>query len=335
MIPPVDRETLLAAMQRFDAELRTLPEWQGWEDKRSHLYAIEHEGKRYPVKQIISMATGEPVSEFSGGKSGGQANRYAEERLFAVVPLRSRNPPWTRDELILALDLYLTHRHSLPAHESRGITDLSAILGKLAAKLGLSGDATYRNRNGIYMKLMNFRALDPEFTRQGKQGLRSTGRGDREVWREFSSDPKRCHEAAQAIRAAITSAELDVATAADDPDEEFAEAEEGRLLTRLHRHRERNRKLVEAKKQRALKQHGALRCEACSFDFGKRYGMRGQGFIECHHTRPVHELSEGHKTRLTDLALVCANCHRIIHVRRPWLSIEQLRAMVGSPHPQL
>ena len=40
--------------------------------------------------------------------------------------------------------------------------------------------------------------------------------------------------------------------------------------------------------------------------------------------RPVSE-SEGVKTRLSDLALVCANCHRMIHARRPWLSIEGLR----------
>lgn len=292
-------------------------------------YAIEHEGRRYPVKQIVSIATGAPVGSFSGGKSGGQANRYAQERGFTVVPLHGRNPPWMRDELILALDLYLTSRHSLPAHESREIVELSAVLARLADKLGISGDATYRNRNGVYMKLMNFRALDPEFVGQGKQGLRSTGRGDREVWEEFSSDPKRCHEAALAIRAAIASAELDDATAVDDPDEEFVEAEEGRLLTRLHRHRERNRKLVSAKKQRVLKQQGTLRCEACEFDFGKRYGRRGEGFIECHHTRPVRDLTVGHKTKISDLALLCANCHRMVHVRRPWLSIDDLRALVS------
>jgi 5-methylcytosine-specific restriction protein A len=50
----------------------------------------------------------------------------------------------------------------MPGHDSKEIEDLSALLGKLATKLGLSGDAKYRNRNGVYMKLMNFRALDPE-----------------------------------------------------------------------------------------------------------------------------------------------------------------------------
>jgi 5-methylcytosine-specific restriction protein A len=243
-----------------------------------------------------------------------------------------RNPPWARDERILALDLYLTRRHSLPAHESTEIADLSAVLGRLASKLGLAGDASYRNRNGVYMKLMNFRALDPEFTRGGKVGLKSLGRGDREVWQEFSSAPQRCHMIAEAIRTAVAKSEVPHGTHVIGRDwfDEIPEAEEGRLLTRLHIERERNRDLVKAKKLFVLKRQGALRCEACGFDFKECYGERGNGFVECHHTRPFNELPERHKTRISDLALLCSNCHRMIHVRRPWLSVDQLRTILAQ-----
>jgi 5-methylcytosine-specific restriction protein A len=47
------------------------------------------------------------------------------------------------------------------------------------------------------------------------------------------------------------------------------------VLTRLHRIRERDRRIVERRKARALREHGALQCEACRFDFGTRYGERG------------------------------------------------------------
>ncbi|VUF13576.1 HNH endonuclease [Methylobacterium dankookense] len=77
-----------------------------------------------------------------------------------------------------------------------------------------------------------------------------------------------------------------------------------------------------------LNEHGALRCEACGFDFSARYGERGHGFIECHHTKPVSSLSAGERTKSQDLALLCANCHRMIHVARPWLSLSDLRAIV-------
>jgi 5-methylcytosine-specific restriction protein A len=101
---------------------------------------------------------------------------------------------------------------------------------------------------------------------------------------------------------------------------------EGQLLTFQHQRRERSRKIVTAKKAAVLKTLGKLICEVCHFDFAKQYGKRGQGFIECHHIKPVADLGDGTPTRLADLALVCANCHRMVHARRPWLTIEELRA---------
>ena len=100
---------------------------------------------------------------------------------------------------------------------------------------------------------------------------------------------------------------------------------ESRILTPQHRVRERNRKLVDGKKKATLKAVGKLICEVCGFNYEKIYGERGAGFIECHHIKPVHELKPGDKTRLSDLSLVCANCHRMIHAQRPWLSIEELQ----------
>ena len=63
------------------------------------------------------------------------------------------------------------------------------------------------------------------------------------------------------------------------------------------------------------------------------YSARGRGFIECHHSKPVHTLVEGTRTKLEDLALLCANCHRMVHATRPWLSISELRAMIESHRP--
>ena len=91
------------------------------------------------------------------------------------------------------------------------------------------------------------------------------------------------------------------------------DAEEGQILTRTHRYRERNTKLVKLKKDRILKEQKVLLCEVCGFDFEMVYGDRGHGFIECHHTKPVSELEVGEKTKITDLSLVCSNCHRMIH----------------------
>jgi 5-methylcytosine-specific restriction protein A len=92
----------------------------------------------------------------------------------------------------------------------------------------------------------------------------------------------------------------------------------------------RSRKLVEAKKAACLKATGALRCEVCGFEFVAAYGERGKGFIEVHHALPVHQLIPGAKTRLSDLHLLCANCHRMVHAKRPWLTLEQLKDCAQS-----
>jgi 5-methylcytosine-specific restriction enzyme A len=94
--------------------------------------------------------------------------------------------------------------------------------------------------------------------------------------------------------------------------------------------RERNQKLAAKRKQGAMSKTGLLACEACGFDFAAAYGRRGEGFIECHHTVPLHELAPGSRTKLTDLALLCANCHRIVHRKAPWLTMDELRAALAS-----
>ena len=74
---------------------------------------------------------------------------------------------------------------------------------------------------------------------------------------------------------------------------------------------------------------GILACEACDFDYAKYYPLRGEGFIEAHHLKPLHTLVAGAKTRLEDLALLCANCHRMVHARQPWLTLEQLKGIIS------
>lgn len=135
---------------------------------------------------------------------------------------------------------------------------------------------------------------------------------------------------AEAIIASLDDPEVGVAWLEPDADESLQEAPEGRLLTRMHFVRERNRKLIESKRKQTIKKHGKLACEVCKFDFSVRYGERGNGFIECHHTKPVATLASGQKTHIDDLALVCANCHRMIHRRKPWLSIAELKTHLNA-----
>jgi 5-methylcytosine-specific restriction protein A len=240
------------------------------------------------------------------------------------------NPSWSRDELILALDLYLRHRKSLPSKHHAEVQELSRFLGKMGLALGISSSASFRNPNGVYMKLGNFCRWDPDYTSEGKKGLAKGNKDEEVVWKEFSGSPEKLAAVVAGIRNAVDMDDQFDHSLQGFDEPEIHEAAEGKVLTRLHRVRERCRKLVERKKKQALAKHGKLACEACEFDFQTQYGKAGAGVIDVHHIRPLHTLQPGQKTRLDDLALLCANCHRIVHATRHWLSLEELKATLEA-----
>lgn len=126
---------------------------------------------------------------------------------------------------------------------------------------------------------------------------------------------------------------VDIRGRADDLDPNEPEPRtafpEGAIQERRHLVRERSSALIRNVKDAARK-NGRLRCEVCDFDFEARYGPIGHGYIEAHHTIPVSELSAGDQTRPEDIALVCANCHRMLHRRRPWLRKHELKAVLEA-----
>jgi predicted HNH restriction endonuclease len=102
---------------------------------------------------------------------------------------------------------------------------------------------------------------------------------------------------------------------------------EGRVSVRVHRVRERDPDLIDRKKAAVLKSAKALACEVCSFDFRLFYGAHGDGFAEVHHLRPLAWRAMNEATSLADLAIVCANCHRMLH-RKGLIELSALRRMV-------
>jgi hypothetical protein len=87
---------------------------------------------------------------------------------------------------------------------------------------------------------------------------------------------------------------------------------------------DRDPKIRRAKIEEFIGQHGDVYCENCRFSFRERYGRLGEGFIEVHHRKPLATLLPNEVTTLGDLMLLCANCHRIVHRRKPPLTPEGL-----------
>lgn len=295
--------------------------------REARRYWLIHNGKRYPSKAIAGAAhryigeqsTALQAANFTGGDPP-VAKRLRQLGFEVEAP--ARNPDWSRDELILALDLYFTNPANPPGKDSVAVAKLSDLLNKMHRLNGVEGSDTLRNQSGIYMKMMNIRAIDPTFIAQGKVGMQSGGALEKIVWADYEGRRADLAADAKTIRDAITNADEDVV--AKLPTVEPYEGEEGGVVVRLHRRYERDAKLIAAKKA-AAKAAGSLACEVCEFDFAKRYGEIGIDFIEVHHVKPVHMIKPGEKTKLSDLALLCSNCHRMAHRRRIPLTLIELR----------
>ncbi len=81
----------------------------------------------------------------------------------------------------------------------------------------------------------------------------------------------------------------------------------------------------------AIRVHGTT-CQVCDFVFADVYGERGEDYIEVHHKRPISSYGDAIQIDpREDMAVVCANCHRMIHrdAERP-LSIESLQQIVAA-----
>ena len=117
-------------------------------------------------------------------------------------------------------------------------------------------------------------------------------------------------------------------------DESIPVREGGSDVQRLEIY-ERSRRLRDYAIQQKIKEDN-LKCEACGFNFEEVYGDLGRGFIEVHHKVPIFcHRGQSVESRITeaikDVAMLCANCHRMIHRSRDTImSVSQLRSLLGK-----
>ena len=196
----------------------------------------------------------------------------------------ARNPPWSREELILALDLYLRRKNdpNPPSTRHVDVVELSKILNRLPLHGDRPDAARFRNPNSVNKKLGNFAHRDPDYP---GVGLPRGNQLEKVVWKAFPAAPILLRKAVAAIRRMATAE-----APPEDPEQDDTSARESALLFRLHRSRERDHRLVRRKLRAALEKKGSLACEVCSFDFQLQYHGLQKPFIECHHLTPLARL---------------------------------------------
>jgi 5-methylcytosine-specific restriction protein A len=319
----ITRDAVLAAVAEFD-DLGQDEFLKLYKFGPARTFHLELDGKRYDSKAIAGVAhrhlPGQQAlrpEDFSGGQA--TVVRLLRNLDFRVVEVRP--PAWTWDELVLVCDLMAAKGWTRLLEEQADVKELSEFLQHLQLHPAEVRGDRFRTAGAVARKGENIRQWHEGFAHQENNG----GKRDKEVHDAFIADPEGMHEMALALRRELpTAPPEELAFTVEETDDGVSE---GGLLQRRYLARERNRPLRRKKINEVLAEHGRLACEVCSFDFKRTYGEHGAGFAEVHHVVPLH-VSGSVKTRTADLAILCSNCHRMIHYRPKWLTPAELRALI-------
>lgn len=349
-IPDVDRSRIEVALAEFDDRLRETKPWFKWESRASQLYAIEHDGRRYPPKKIIELATGMPVGKFYGGRP---ANRYVEERGFKVVTLprpdaRSATSLEVRFRVGKVYDRWKEINEPFGGSRQSGISPSSRtasiflFTGETGEQYGYRDDF---DADGVFSYTGEGQVGDMEFTKgnlaileHAKQGkalflFKSLGKGKGQEYlgefcyanHSFRDGPDRNGDQRRVIVFHLVPVESTTAPAIDD---DAGEADE--VLRKPLTLEEARRLAVEAfdameggggkvakravfRRNERVRRYVLLRAEGMCEACGKEAPFvrhNGSPYLEPHHTTRV---SDGGLDHPRYVAAVCPTCHREIH----------------------
>lgn len=233
------------------------------------------------------------------------------------------NPDWTWDETLLALDLLYRHGAPLDRHHPL-VLALSDTLRSAVIHPREGRKENFRNPDGVALKMQNLQsAIDPA-------RRLSSSRTDRAIVSEYP--PSRKNDVAQIAATILSELMLNPQIEEVPEDEQFVE---GKLVTASHRRRDRRlrRKLLDKRDDENL------RCEVCDFTPPPLPRDLRESFFEAHHVIPLSHTSGETSTRVRDMALLCAGCHRFVHRLicrgRRWVDLDEVRfALSGDRIPE-
>lgn len=87
--------------------------------------------------------------------------------------------------------------------------------------------------------------------------------------------------------------------------------------------------------RKACIKHYGTKCKVCDTDLSTVYGDIAKGYIHVHHKTPLSEIGQEYTVDpIEDLVPICPNCHSVLHLRNPILTIEELRAIIEKTKQQ-
>jgi 5-methylcytosine-specific restriction protein A len=231
------------------------------------------------------------------------------------------NPDWTKDETILALNLFLELNQNIPNSNDKRVIELSEILRNNPFHSIETRKPSFRNPTSVNFKLQNIKQVAT-----GK-GLENFSKMDKLVWDEYGNNKELVKELAIKIKEGIKIFENE-----NDDEETLEIFNEGRIITALHKRRERNPSLRD-KKIKQLEKQNKIYCEICNTKPYINKNNLMYSIFECHH---IHLLSDTNEvvTKLDDIAFLCSNCHKMLHriiaIEKKWFSVDEIKKYIDD-----
>ena len=219
------------------------------------------------------------------------------------------NASFTRDEVILALDVLYSSGDQRLTAESRAITDLSELLNRLPIHAQSSRREIFRNPSGVLNQIISFR-------RSYEKGVKDKNVGA--IFYEIADEYENRHNELHLISLAIQR-NLDLYdNLSFGSDWETNGFPEGALLGHLHR-------IIEARDYNKVARDE--RCRICGIETNEVYNCN-RNILTIHLLVPITDLDAHKRYGASDYITVCPNCHEALHAYRPWLGREDYEAIL-------
>lgn len=222
---------------------------------------------------------------------------------------------WVRDEVILALDLLFNSENQNFGLNDKRIEDLSCLLQNLPIVPKEIRNQYFRNYAGVRRQILTFAWSLKKEKKASHVGLEFY-----RIFYEFENDRLYLHQIATAMKRCLPLFK-EINFINDNNLEKF---KEGLLLGYLHMYHENHYESV------SNKEFSLAKCSICGIQANQIYSQGDINFIKLHLLIPPIEYREKMRFKNSDFAEVCPNCHRMLHLIRPWTIKTELKNILKT-----
>lgn len=231
-----------------------------------------------------------------------------------------RNPTWSKEEIILALDLYFKLDYGQMHGRNPLIIQLSKDLRNLNIHKDIPEKEKFRSVNSVALKLANLKKSDQNFS--GK-GMRDGGKLEKELWNKFHTHRDKLSKEADLIRQLYLKPKSEKQKASEPKVNYKSE-----FLFQFHKNRETDPLVIKVKKEMVQSESKKLKCEVCGFDSLAFYGEIGNDMMEIHYSKEIKNEPGLESSDMKDFIIVCSNCHKALDKNYGLLDASDLKKII-------